>query len=168
MCLLVEATAPIGRGDRFVAELVQQVDTPKILVVNKTDLAPPRSGRRAPRRRRRPSSASSTRTCRCRRAPATGVDALVGELEARLPEGPHYYPDGVVTDQPETFLAAELVREQLLRIARDELPHSITVVAEEIEPDDDEDASPRRTTDGDGVLRVRRGSWSSATRRRGS
>jgi GTP-binding protein Era len=41
----------------------------------------------------------------------------------------------VVTDQPETFLAAELLREKLLRIARDELPHSITVVVEEIEPD---------------------------------
>ena len=43
-----------------------------------------------------------------------GVDALVGELEARLPEGPHYYPDGVVSDQPESFLAAELLREKLL------------------------------------------------------
>ena len=73
--------------------------------------------------RSRPASwASSTPTCRCRRCTGDGVDALVGELEARLPEGPHYYPDGVVTDQPETFLAAELVREQLLRVARDELP----------------------------------------------
>ena len=44
-----------------------------------------------------------------------------------------------MTDQPETFLAAELVREQLLRVARDELPHSITVVAEEIEPERDDD-----------------------------
>ena len=64
--------------------------------------------------RRRASSASSTPTCRCRRSTGDGVDALVGELEARLPEGPHYYPDGVVTDQPETFLAAELLREKLL------------------------------------------------------
>ena len=63
-----------------------------------------------------------------------GVDALVDELEARLPEGPEYYPGGVVSDQPETFLVAELVREKLLRVAREELPHSITVVAEELEP----------------------------------
>ncbi|HEX5615518.1 MAG TPA: GTPase Era, partial [Acidimicrobiia bacterium] len=62
-----------------------------------------------------------------------GVDALVGELEERLPEGPQYYPPGMVTDQPESFLAAELVREQLLAIARDELPHSIVVTAEEVE-----------------------------------
>ena len=68
-----------------------------------------------------------------------GVDALVGELEARLPEGPEYYPGGVVSDQPETFLVAELVREKLLRVAREELPHSITVVAEELEPERDDD-----------------------------
>ena len=50
-----------------------------------------------------------------------------------MPEGPRYYPEGVVTDQPEAFLAAELLREQLLKIARDELPHSIMVVVDEIE-----------------------------------
>ena len=65
-----------------------------------------------------------------------GVDALLGELEARLPEGPHYYPTDVVTDQPESFLAAELVREQLLALAREELPHSIAVTTEEIEERD--------------------------------
>ena len=110
------------------------VDTPSVLVVNKTDVASP--GRRSPSTS--PSAAAelgefdafvplSART-------GAGVDALVGELEARLPEGPHYYPDGMVTDQPESFLAAELVREQLLRVARDELPHSITVVAEDRRP----------------------------------
>src|SRR4029078_13669415 len=56
-----------------------------------------------------------------------GVAALVEELEGRLPEGPQHFPDGMVTDQPETFLAAELVREQLLQVAREELPHSIAV-----------------------------------------
>jgi GTP-binding protein Era len=61
------------------------------------------------------------------------VDALLGELEQRLPEGPHFYPDGVVSDQPESFIAAELVREQLLAVAREELPHSIAVTTEEME-----------------------------------
>jgi GTP-binding protein Era len=138
VCLLIEATSSFGPGDRFVAQLVQQVDTPKILVVSKTDLATrdaigehllaaaaelgefdayvPLSGLNG-----------------------DGVPALVGELEARMPEGPEYYPGGVVTDQPETFLVAELVREKLLRVAREELPHSITVVAEELEPERDDD-----------------------------
>ena len=86
-----------------------------------------------------------------------GLDGLVDELEARLPEGPHYYPDGVTTDQPEMFLAAELLREQLLRMAREELPHAITVIAEEIEPDDDEERASEadESDEGDGVLRIR-------------
>jgi GTP-binding protein Era len=62
-----------------------------------------------------------------------GTDALVREVDERLPAGPHYYPDGVVTDQPEGFVAAELVREQLLAVTREELPHSIVVTTEEIE-----------------------------------
>jgi GTPase len=138
VCLLVEATSAIGPGDRFVAELVQQVDTPKVLVVSKTDLV----ARAAVGEQLLSAVAElgdfdayvplSSRT-------GDGVDALVGELEARLPDGPEYYPGGVVTDQPEAFLVAELVREKLLRIARDELPHSITVTAEELEPDRDDD-----------------------------
>ena len=55
-----------------------------------------------------------------------GVDALVEHLISRLPEGPRYFPDDMVTDVPEAFHVAELVREQLLAVAREELPHSIT------------------------------------------
>ena len=84
----------------------------------------------------------------------------MGELESRLPEGPRYYPEGVTTDQPEMFLAAELLREQLLKMAREELPHAITVIAEEIEPDDDEERAAEaherdERDEGDGILRIR-------------
>jgi GTP-binding protein Era len=85
-----------------------------------------------------------------------GVDVLVAELEARLPEGPRYYPEGVVSDQPETFLAAELVREQLLHVTRDELPHSITVSVEEL--DDDEVVHPADVLRLRAVVRVERDS----------
>jgi GTP-binding protein Era len=54
-----------------------------------------------------------------------GVDALVEEVIGRLPEGPQYYPEDMVTDVPEAFWVAELVREKLLAVAREELPHSI-------------------------------------------
>jgi GTP-binding protein Era len=129
VCMLVDATAPIGRGDRFVAEIVHAVDTPSVLVVNKIDAVEHHAV--ADHLARAAADLGefdvyvplSART-------GDGVDALIGELEQRLPEGPHYYPEGTVTDQPESFLAAELVREQLLRVAREELPHSITVVAE--------------------------------------
>src|SRR5690606_22504853 len=54
-----------------------------------------------------------------------GVGDLVDHLIERMPEGPQYYPDDMVTDVPEAFWVAELVREQLLAVTREELPHSI-------------------------------------------
>jgi GTP-binding protein Era len=80
-----------------------------------------------------------------------GADALLGEIEGRLPDGPLYYPEGTVTDQPETFVAAELVREKLLAVARDELPHSITVAVEEQDELDAGDVDDP----GDEILRLR-------------
>ena len=151
VCLLVEADSPIGAGDRFVAGLVQQVATPKLLVVNKID----RAGKPAIAEHLAIAARDlgdfdaylplSART-------GDGIAPLLGEIESRLPEGPRYYPEGVVTDQPETFVAAELVREKLLAVALDELPHSITVSVEELEdiPDADVDV------DGpDEILRLR-------------
>ena len=153
VCLLVEADSPIGAGDRFVAGLVQQVATPKLLVVNKID----RAGKPAIAEHLAiaardlgdfdaylPLSAHT----------GDGIAPLLGEIESRLPEGPRYYPEGVVTDQPETFVAAELVREKLLAVARDELPHSITVSVEELEdiPDADADVD---VDEPDEILRLR-------------
>jgi GTP-binding protein Era len=154
VCLLVEANAPIGGGDRFIAELVQGVDTPKLLVVNKID----RAGKAAVAEHLVAAARDlgdfdaylplSART-------GDGVDALVDEIECRLPEGPRYYPEGTVTDQPEAFLAAEIVREKLLAVTRDELPHSITVSVEEEEMEDgDPDAPTDPEADGP-LLRLR-------------
>jgi GTP-binding protein Era len=151
VCLLVEASAPIGRGDRFVAELVQQVDTPKILVVNKIDVAD-RAAVADHLARATGELGEFDAYVPLSAKTGAGVDALVGELESRMPEGPRYYPDGTVTDQPELFLAAELVREQLLRVTREELPHAITVVAEEIEAEEVEGGDE---TPSDDIWRIR-------------
>lgn len=132
VCFLIEATAAIGAGDRYIAKLLGDVDTPVILVVNKIDAAGPDDilGHLA--------GASDTLGDFAAYVPLSaatgdGTDALLGEITARLPEGPVYYPDGVVTDQPDTFLAAELLREKLLGMAREELPHSLAVTVEEME-----------------------------------
>ena len=134
VCVVVEANARYGPGDRFVSSLAHEVDTPAILVVNKTDATgsdavidhlATAAGELGEFDAFVPLSALT----------GDGVDALVEELEARLPEGPQYFPADMVTDQPETFLAAELVREQLLRVAREEVPHSIAVTVEEMEDD---------------------------------
>jgi GTPase len=135
---LIEANAEIGGGDRFIAQLVQKVSTPSLLVLNKTDAAS--RGDVVDHLARVTATLGdfeaflplSART-------GEGVDALVRELEARMPPGPVYYPDGVVSDQPETSLVAELVREKLLAVTRDELPHSIVVTAEPLEDEDDDE-----------------------------
>ncbi len=131
VCFLVDATAEIGAGDRYIAGLLAEVATPVVLVVNKTDAARPEEilGHLA--------GAAGTLGDFAAYVPLSartgdGAEALLGEITARLPEGPRYYPDGVVTDQPYTFLAAELLREKLLAVARDELPHSLAVTVEEI------------------------------------
>ena len=119
-CLLVEADAPIGKGDRFIAERLPKDRT--FLVVNKVDLAD-----RAQVARQLATAADldvaeyfpiSAKT-------GDGVDALVDAIVERMPEGPQYYPDDMVTDVPEAFWVAELVREQLLARVHEELPHSI-------------------------------------------
>ncbi len=137
VCLLVEADAPMGKGDRFVAELVRSVDTPRVLVVNKVDAATPDQIGAQLARADEALGGPFDAYVPCSARTGVGVDDLVAELEARLAPGPRYYPDGVVTDQPETVLAGELLREQLLRVTRDEVPHSIDVSCEVLEEEDD-------------------------------
>lgn len=120
VCLVVDATAPVGRGDEFVARSCPP-DT--VVVVNKIDAAEPdivlrQLAAAAEQLDLGEYFPVSARTGR-------GVEALVDHLVARLPEGPQYYPDDTVTDVPEAFWVAELVREQLLAITHDEVPHSI-------------------------------------------
>lgn len=117
--MLVDATAKVGRGDEWVAE---RIPKGALLAVNKVDKV-----------RREVVAEQLLRASAFELADyfpisaktGDGVDALVEAIVARLPEGPRYYPEGTVTDVPEAFWAAELVREQLLAVAREELPHSI-------------------------------------------
>ena len=127
VCLVVDATMPIGKGDRFVAARVPEDG---IVVVNKCDIAKPQDVLAQLATAGEFGVESyfpvSART-------GDGVDALVDHLVERLPEGPQYYPDDMVTDQPDAFWVAELVREQLLAVTREELPHSIATRVTELE-----------------------------------
>jgi GTP-binding protein Era len=134
VCVVIAANEQIGPGDRFVADLADRAAPPaRIAVVSKTDAA--RHDAVGAQLGELASGALGAFDAYVPLSARTGdgLDALVSELEARLPEGPSYYPPGAVSDQPESFLAAELVREQLLAGARDELPHSITVSVDEVE-----------------------------------
>jgi GTP-binding protein Era len=127
VCLVVDATMPIGKGDRFVAARVPEGG---IVVVNKCDIAKPQDVLAQLATAGEFGVESyfpvSART-------GDGVDALVDHLVERLPEGPQYYPDDMITDQPDAFWVAELVREQLLAVTREELPHSIATRVTELE-----------------------------------
>lgn len=132
VCQLVEAHAPIGPGDRFVAETVFATATPKVLVLNKVDLADP-AAIAAQLTEARESLGDFDAYVPVSARTGDGVPALLDEIVARLPEGPQYYPEGMVTDQPEAFVIAEILREKLLGVVREELPHSIAVTVDEIE-----------------------------------
>jgi len=120
VCLVVDATQPFGSGDRWVAG---RIDIRRaVVVVNKIDratkdqvLAQLAAAAELGAEAYFPVSART----------GEGLGALVAHLAERLPEGPMYFPDDVVSDLPEEEWVAELVREQLLRVTHDELPYSI-------------------------------------------
>jgi len=127
VCLVIDATAPLGKGDRFVAG---RLPKDALCVVNKVDIAD-----------RTEVLAQLTRAATLDLAEyfpisaltGDGVDELVEAIVARLPEGPQYYPEEMVSDLPDEVWVAELVREQLLAVVREELPHSIACRVTEYE-----------------------------------
>lgn len=120
VCLVIDATAPVGPGDRWVAS---RIPADAFIIVNKIDLA-----------RREQVLAQLAAASELERGSGffpvsartgDGLDVLLTAIIDRLPEGPAYYPDDMVTDVPDAFWVAELVREQLLAVTREEVPHSV-------------------------------------------
>ena len=119
VCFVLDATQPLGRGDQWVAALVP---SDAVCIVNKVDRA---SKPQVLDQLRAASELGLSEYFPVSARTGDGLDELVEHLIGRLPEGPSYFPDDMVTDVPEAFWVAELVREQLLRRTHDELPHSI-------------------------------------------
>ena len=117
---VVDGRGGIGSGDRFVAEGLPPERT--VLVLNKVD---GQSRDRIIEQLALATEFGFDEYFPISARKGTGVDELVEHVLSRLPEGPQYYPDDMVTDVPEAFWVAELVREQLLAVVRQELPHSI-------------------------------------------
>ena len=129
---LVNAAEEIGGGDRFIAERLRSTKLPVIVVVNQIDLVKPQAILQAI------TVASSlvdfTAVHPVSALTGAGLDALKADLAALLPEGPAYFPPGVVTDQTDEELAGEIIREAALQRVRDEVPHAVAVQVEVIEP----------------------------------
>jgi GTP-binding protein Era len=130
------ADEKVGPGDRFlVGELAKARSTPKIAIATKTDLVD--SDRLAVHLSLIAALADETGVEWAEVVPVSAVTGaqvglLADLLVARLPEGPPLYPDGELTDEPEAVMVAELIREAALEGVRDELPHSIAVVVDEM------------------------------------
>ena len=128
----------IGTGDRFIAtELAQATRTPKVAVVTKTDLATRDDVGRALLDVARLGAEVGLEWAEIVPVSAVAgeqVDLLADLLVRLMPEGPPLYPAGELTDEPEQIMVAELIREAALEGVRDELPHSLAVVVEEMTP----------------------------------
>lgn len=135
--LCIPADEAIGPGDRWIIEQIRVIAprTKLVVVVTKIDKTTRDKvaaqlvavGELAPEAEIVPVSAVS----------GEQVDVLINVLAAALPVGPAFYPDGELTDEPEETLMAEFIREAALEGVRDELPHSLAVVIEEVRPRDD-------------------------------
>lgn len=126
---LVDALAPFTEQDSQAVDLVKKISAPVLAVINKIDRLDPKNKILEQIERYRalhdfaayiPVSALT----------GEGLDILRTEIAKRLPEGPALYPDDHVTDQPERFLAAEILREKILHLTRDEVPHAVAVMIE--------------------------------------
>jgi len=127
LLLVVEATTPVDTG--IVEEVLKGITTPVVLVLNKVDLLPDKRmlfekitawAQLHPFREVIPVSAGS----------GDGVEHLVNIISTYLPEGPQLFPDDILTDMPEKFIVAEMIREKIFRLTRDEVPYSTAVEVE--------------------------------------
>ena len=119
VCQLLDATMPVGKGDKFIAA---RAPRSAILIVNKIDLA---DRVEVLEQLRRAGALDFSAYYPVSAKTGEGIEPLLADLISRLPEGPHYYPSEMIADSSESFWVAELVREQLLARTAEELPHSI-------------------------------------------
>lgn len=135
---LVDASEKLGAGDRFIIEKLEKVKTPVYLIINKIDkvhpdeLLPFIDEYRGlyPFKEIIPVSALQ----------GNNINTLMEQMLKLLPDGPQYYPTDQVTDHPERFIMEELIREKVLHLTREEVPHSVAVAIEHLERKEDSNA----------------------------
>jgi GTP-binding protein Era len=129
--LVVDAAEPPGKGDNFVIDLVKKANAPVFLILNKVDLI--RKSRLLPMIQRFHEMGTFAEIVPVSAATGENVDRLERAIVERLPEGEPMYPPDYLTDQPERFFAAEIVREKLLQFTHAEIPFSSAVVVDRFE-----------------------------------
>ncbi|WP_127582662.1 GTPase Era [Paenibacillus koleovorans] len=127
---VIDVVEGLGGGDRFILEQLKDVKTPVILVMNKIDQVQPEA--LLPIIATYKDLYAFAEIIPVSAMSGNNVNTLLQQLGRYLPEGPHYYPGDQVTDYPEQFICAELIREKILHQTREEIPHSIAVAIEDM------------------------------------
>ncbi len=131
VCLLVDATAPVGSGDAWVAAKVASSSAAKVLVITKADLVAEAEARRALRAARALLPFDDEVVLSA--ISGFNLDGFIARTTLLLPEGPRYFPRDMKTDQPLEVMLAEFIREKVLHHTRDEVPHAVGVALDESE-----------------------------------
>src|SRR5947208_7678769 len=127
--LIVDASAAFGRGDEFTLELLKPVSGKKFLLLNKIDLVEKRN--LLPMIDRYSKAGDFEEIIPICALSGENVDSLLSEILKYLAEGPMFYPDDQISDQPERAIAAEMIREKLIVLTEEEMPYSTAVVRSE-------------------------------------
>lgn len=131
---LVSADQTRGRGDDFIMERLKSSQAPVYLVVNKIDTIHP--DELLPLIEDYSNQMDFKEVVPISATEGNNVEHLLDMLVSRLPEGPQYYPEDQVTDHPEYFIVSELIREKVLLLTREEVPHSVAVTVESMKKDE--------------------------------
>ncbi|MBP1723924.1 MAG: GTP-binding protein Era, partial [Deltaproteobacteria bacterium] len=129
ICFLVEADFPDNEENEWILENLKKTAKPVFLVINKIDLVS--KGNLLPIMERYSRARPFEQIIPVSALLGEGVEVLMEELLKVLPEGPRLFPEDMVTDLPERFLAGELIREKVFRLTRDEVPYATAAVVEE-------------------------------------
>ena len=129
---VVDGSTEAGTGDRFIFDILKRMNTPVVLGLNKVDLQPT-NYQFIDDTYADLIAETNWSTVKFSATTGTGTQKLQQALIDRLETGPYYYPPDLVTDQPERFIIAELIREQILLHTRQEIPHSVAIIIEKIE-----------------------------------
>ncbi|ATO43766.1 GTPase Era [Loigolactobacillus coryniformis] len=131
---MVSAKDRMGAGDTFIIDQLKKVKQPVYLIVNKIDTVHPND--LAPFVEQYQAELDFAQVFPISALQGNNVDELLATLNQNLPEGPQYYPDDQITDHPEYFVVSELIREKILELTRDEVPHSVAVNVERMRRND--------------------------------
>jgi len=130
LLFLADASRKFGDEDRHAVDLLKRTDTPALLILNKTDRLGKDKSALLPLIEHYSARHEFAACLPISARTGAGVDQLRQAILDRLPEGPAYFPPDHITDQPERFLAAEIVREKILQATREEVPHSVAVAVD--------------------------------------